>query len=96
VSIELVPLIEAPQARYEEFIARVGKLSDQELIDAFNRQVGNTGWTSSRAAYLAALYGEFKNRGFDCNAIGGDQSFSLRKRIKLSGNKIRALDTDMA
>ena len=48
---------------YQEFQARFREMSDAQLIDAFNREVGNTGWTSARASYGAALHREFDARG---------------------------------
>ena len=40
---------------YEENLAIFKSKTVQELIDAFNRQVGNKGWTGTRGAYGAAL-----------------------------------------
>ncbi len=81
-----------PQAAYEEFLARFKSLTDQEIIERFNEQIGNNGWTSSRGSYLAALHDEFLNRGFDFSAIGGSESLSLRSKIRLSGKTLEALD----
>ena len=82
-----------PRARYEEYLARFKAFTDQELIDAFNREVGNPGWVSARGSYLAALHDEFKHRGFDFSAIGGQDSLSLRSKVRLIGQVIEPLDT---
>jgi hypothetical protein len=81
-----------PRARYEEYQARFKAYTDQELIDAFNREVGNPGWVSARASYLAALHDEFKHRGFDFSAIGGQDSLSFRSKVRLMGQVIEPLD----
>jgi hypothetical protein len=64
----------------EVFRSRVRAMSDDELIAAFNAEVDNRGWVSSRASFLAALRGEFKQRKFDLSAL---DDFSLRRKIKL-------------
>ncbi len=73
---------------YEEFRTRFRGLSNEDLIQAFNREVGNSGWTSARAAYLTALHQEFEGRGLDYSAIGNKTELSFAKRVKLVGNKI--------
>ena len=37
-------------------------MSDQELVDAYNRQVGNHGWGSARANYMYYLRRELERR----------------------------------
>ncbi len=63
------------------------KMSDGQLIDAFNRGVGNNGWTNSRASYLSALHCEFKKR-YDFSVIGDKGRFSLKNKVKLIGKKL--------
>lgn len=64
------------------------KMDDGKLIDAFNKEVVNTGWVSSRAEYLTALYQEFKNRNFDISEIETDRGFSLKEKIRLENSKV--------
>jgi hypothetical protein len=64
----------------EVFRSRVRAMSDDQLIAAFNAEVGNRGWVTSRASFLAALRSEFKQRKFDLSALEG---LSLRRKIKL-------------
>jgi hypothetical protein len=75
-------------ATYEEYKERFGVMNDEQLIGAFNREVGNSGWTSSRASYLAALHEEFHNRNYDCSAIDSEGGTSLKNRVKLIDKKI--------
>ncbi|WP_201328339.1 hypothetical protein [Thermotomaculum hydrothermale] len=72
-----------PQDYFDEFKARFEKMSDAELIEAFNREVGNPGWGSARGAYLAALHNEFMDRDIDISEIGDKYSMSLKHKIKL-------------
>ena len=63
--------------------------TDQELIAIFNRYVGNTGWCSAKAVYIAALREEICSRNFNNTSIiiieGG---LSLRRRVMLIDNRI--------
>ncbi len=68
---------------YEQFRDRFRASADQELIDAFNREVDKAGWVGARGAYLAALHDEFMARGFDFSAIGDQRALSLRRKIRL-------------
>lgn len=69
-------------------------MSDRKLIDAFNREVGNSGWTSSRASYLAALGEEFENRNYDYSDIGDTGRLSFKNKVKLIFNKIIVDETN--
>lgn len=71
----------------KEFRERFATMNDEQLVGAFNEEVGNSGWTSSRAAYLAALHDEFDARGYDYSAIGKD-GLSLRNKVKLVGKTL--------
>ena len=77
-----------PQKTYQEFQERFNAMSDDELIDAFNREVGNPGCTSSRATYLTLLHEEFKKRRFDYSVIGSVGGLSLNKKVKLIDKEI--------
>lgn len=54
------------------------------LVKNFNAQVGNRGWTSTRAAYDCALIDEFIRRGFDVSSIYDGSSISFRNEIKVN------------
>jgi hypothetical protein len=85
-----------PEEIYQRFVARFREFTDEELIDAFNRDVGNPGWVSARASYLAALHKEFERRGFEYSAIGGAHRLSLGHKIRLCGNIIDPIGTEEA
>lgn len=73
---------------YREIFARE---SDEEIIERFNKQVGQTYWGSARASLLAALHQEFEDRGFDYSEVGSKSGLSLARRVKLLGRKIKAI-----
>jgi len=77
------------QIQFENFLQDLKVLNDNELIQAFNKQVGNTGWVSARGAYLAAIRKEFESRNFDYSQIGDEMSLSLRSKIRLENLKIK-------
>ena len=64
-------------------------MDDKQLIDSFNREVGNPGWTSSRASYLSALHQEFNDRGYDYSDIGNAGSLNFKNKIELLNKKIK-------
>ncbi len=78
--------------RYKEYSNRFRNEGNEELIDAFNREVGNPGLVGARADFLSALHDELEHRGFDYSAIGDKSSMSLQKKIKLVGKKILTIE----
>ena len=73
---------------YKECREKLQKMSDEQLIDAFNEDVGNPGWVGARARFHSALREEFESRGFDFSVIGNKNSLSFSKKVKLIGKKI--------
>ena len=73
---------------FEEFTERFDSLTDLELVDCFNQQVGNSGWTSTKAIYLAVLHKEFITRRFDYSIIGNQENLSFKYKIQLRGRKV--------
>lgn len=76
------------QRLYQECKEELQGMSDEQLIDSFNKDVGNPGWVGARARFHSALYAEFEDRGFDFSAIGNKNSLSFADKIKLIGKKI--------
>jgi len=72
------------------------KMNNHALIMRYNQELGNSGWTSSRAVFLNALQAEFKERGIDCKAISNDgiglklskehEAFIFGKKVMLKKN----------
>lgn len=76
------------QKLYKDLKERFHKMDDKELLTNFNREVGKTGWTSSRAMFLAAIREEFENRAYDYSAIGNKKRLSFAKKVELIDEKI--------
>ena len=67
---------------YIKFALLFAELQITELVNIFNRQVGNRGWTSMRAYHDQALIDEFQRRGINISAIRSKQSVCFSKMIK--------------
>lgn len=76
------------QRLYEECKEQLQKMSDEQLIDSFNKDVGNPGWVDARARFHSAIHEEFERRGFDFSIIGNKNSLSFANRITLIGKRI--------
>lgn len=76
------------QRLYRECKESLQKMSDEQLIDSFNKDVGNPGWVSARGRFHSALREEFENRGFDFSAIGNKNSLSFANKVVLIDKKI--------
>ncbi|ATA89233.1 hypothetical protein [Capnocytophaga stomatis] len=73
---------------FQDYKLRFSKMTIDELIEVFNREVGNMGWVGIRGAYLAALHQEFLSREFDCSQFIFEDSTSLQYKIRLEGKKL--------
>lgn len=71
----------------EEFTARFNTYSDNEIISAFNCEVGKQGWGTARAAFLCSIHDEFDRRNFDYSSIGSKEYLSFKNPIRLNDNK---------
>ena len=79
---------------YQEYAAHFAAASNQSLVESFNKEVGNTGWTSMRASFIAALMDEFRNRGFDISAVNDGRSTDFNHHVHLdeNGNRLILID----
>ena len=80
--------MKTPQQHFEEFSKIFSDLSDNEIIERFNLEIGNKGWVSARGAYLVALQQEFRRRDWDYSDIGDEKSLSLKNMVKLCDKKL--------
>ena len=76
---------------FEKFIKRFNNRTDEELIEYFNQEVGNGGWGTARASYLAAIHHEFNNRNFDYSDIGNEKELSFKNKITLVKRKVKII-----
>ena len=77
---------------YTKYALRFADMQITELVNIFNRQVGNTGWTGMRAYHDQALIDEFQRRGIDTTAVTGRKtiSFAHPVRYDMTGNRLIA------
>lgn len=76
----------------KEFTARISKESNQELVESFNKEIGNVGWTSARSVYLEVLRNEFLKRKIDIGIIVNETGgFNLKNKIKLEEDRVEIL-----
>lgn len=68
---------------YQEYAAHFAAASNQSLVESFNKEVGNTGWTSMRASFIAAIMDEFRNRGFDISTVNDGHSTDFNHHVRL-------------
>jgi hypothetical protein len=75
---------------YIKFALQFADLQITELVDIFNRQVGNRGWTGMRAYHDQALIDEFQRRGIDTSIIlkANISNFAQQIRYDLSTNML--------
>ena len=75
----------------KEYLERFQPMTDEQLIAAFNADVGNPGWVGARGTFHLALDREFTRRGFDYSSIN-QGGLSLGNKIVLEGKKIKILE----
>lgn len=69
---------------YTEFAERFKKMSDEELIKAYKKDIGNPGWVSARAFFISALHEELDFRKLDYSKISNSKILSLLELQELS------------
>lgn len=73
---------------YNEFAARFAASTLTSLVESFNSQVGNRGFTSARAAHNKALIDEFVRRGIDVSAVFDGTTLSFAHHVELDNNRL--------
>lgn len=81
--------MKTPHDYYTDYEKRFFTFSDQQLIEAFNMEVGNMTGGCARSQYLAALHNEFHRRELDYSAIGDINSINIDHKVELLGNVIK-------
>jgi hypothetical protein len=59
-----------------------------QLIEAFNRDVGNPGWVRARGFFLVALRKALLATGLDCSGFIDEEGMSMQYKIKQDGKRI--------
>ena len=68
---------------YKFNVARLSSMPVFQLVELFNKEVGNRGWTSERSAFDAALIDAFINKGVDVSAVYDGCSTSFKHKVSL-------------
>ncbi len=78
---------------YTKYALQFADMQIPELVNIFNSQVQNRGWSSMRAYHDPALIDEFRRRGIDITAVsdGKTTSFAHSVRYDLPDNKLIAI-----
>ena len=78
---------------YIKFALQFADMQIPELVNIFNRLVGNHGWSSMRAYHDQVLLDEFQRRGIDTTAVTDGVTISFAHPVKydLPDNKLIAI-----
>ena len=67
---------------YIKFALQFADMQITELVNIFNRQVCNRGWTSMRAYHDQALIDEFQRRGIETTIIFKEDILNFAQQIR--------------
>ena len=67
---------------YTKYALQFADMQIPELVNIFNSQVQNRGWSSMRAYHDQALIDEFQRRGIDVLAVYNGKTISFTRPIK--------------
>lgn len=75
---------------YKELQESMANRSVEALVEEFNQQVGNTGWTSIRGVHDSVLIDTLIAKGVDVSAVYDGVTISFSKKVKLNeaNNKV--------
>lgn len=76
---------------YNKLKEDMEKRSVESLIEEFNQQVGNTGWTSIRGIHDSVLIDTLIAKGVDVSAVYDGVSISFKNRIVLNDDKTKVV-----
>lgn len=70
---------------------RFSNYSLEDLVVAFNNEVGKNGWTNSRGVYLNELRSALEKTNIDVSEIIDGHSISLKYKVELQGNRLKRI-----
>jgi hypothetical protein len=85
-------LVSAPDEDRYGYARHFLVCTDQQLVHAYNREVGKDNWTNGRADYLFHLQRELAGREVDCSAVISGRVLSMKHRVTLVNNKLIVSD----
>ena len=66
---------------YNNLQKEMAERSVESLVDEFNKQVGNTGWTSIRGLHDSVLIDTLIEKGVDVSAVYDGVNISFKKKV---------------
>lgn len=69
---------------YNNLQKEMAERSVESLVDEFNKQVGNTGWTSIRGIHDSVLIDTLIAKGVDVSAVYDGVNISFKKKVSLN------------
>ena len=89
-----ISVIMENNAFLSSFAAEFAALPLSSLVESFNSQVGNRGWSSARAAHNRALIDELIRRGIDVSTVfdGSRTTFAHYVELDATSSKLVVLD----
>lgn len=76
---------------YDNLQKEMANKSIEALVEEFNQQVGNTGWTSIRGLHDSVLIDTLIAKGVDVSAVYDGCDISFKRKITLNEDKTRVI-----
>ncbi|UKK66877.1 hypothetical protein L6466_02845 [Prevotella communis] len=76
---------------YDNLQKEMANKSVEALVEEFNKQVGNTGWTSIRGLHDSILIDTLIAKGVDVSAVYDGVDISFKRKISLNEDKTRVI-----
>lgn len=76
---------------FDDLHKEMASKSVESLVEEFNQQVGNTGWTSIRGLHDSVLIDTLIAKGVDVSAVYDGCDISFKRKIKLNDDKTRVV-----
>jgi hypothetical protein len=73
---------------YDYFTKGLSNLSNEEIIERFNREVGIRAFGIARQGYLSALRNQIEKRGIDYSDVGNETVMYYGNKVDLVNNKM--------
>ena len=76
---------------FDDLQEEMANKSVEALVEEFNQQVGNTGWTSIRGLHDSVLIDTLIAKGVDVSAVYDGVDISFARKVKLNTDKNKLL-----
>lgn len=76
---------------FDDLQKEMANRSVEALVEEFNQQVGNTGWTSIRGVHDSVLIDTLIAKGVDVSAVYDGVTISFERKISLNDDKTRVI-----